>query len=50
MTEYLGYKDFLRWNYTVWPDNPRNDIKFISPYGMQGKLILYIHQIMENQF
>jgi len=27
LTSYLGLDGFLRWNYTVWPDDPRHDIR-----------------------
>ena len=28
LTSYLGLDGFLRWNYTVWNDNPREDIRY----------------------
>lgn len=28
LTSVLGFDGFLRWNYTVWPDDPRNDIRY----------------------
>lgn len=28
LTDYFGLKGFLRWNYTVWPEKPRDDIRF----------------------
>jgi hypothetical protein len=30
LTYYLGLDGFLRWNYTVWPDEPRKCIKYGS--------------------
>ncbi|MEA4890412.1 MAG: DUF4091 domain-containing protein [Clostridiaceae bacterium] len=29
-TSLIGFDGFLRWNYTVWPDNPRADIRYGS--------------------
>jgi hypothetical protein len=28
LTYYLGLDGFLRWNYTVWPDDPRRSIQY----------------------
>ena len=28
MTSVLGFDGFLRWNYAVWPDDPRNEIRY----------------------
>ena len=28
MTSAIGFEGFLRWNYTVWPDDPRNEIRY----------------------
>ncbi len=28
LTSYAGFDGFLRWNYTVWNDNPRTDIRY----------------------
>lgn len=28
MTAILGFNGFLRWNYTVWSDDPRKDMRF----------------------
>lgn len=28
LTALLGYQGFLRWNYTVWPKDPRTDIRY----------------------
>lgn len=28
LTSYAGFDGFLRWNYTVWPDNPRTDVRY----------------------
>ncbi len=28
LTRYMKFDGFLRWNYTVWPDDPRRDIRY----------------------
>lgn len=28
LTSYAGFDGFLRWDYTVWNDNPRDDIRY----------------------
>ena len=28
MVDILGFDGFLRWNYTVWPEDPRREIRF----------------------
>ena len=28
VTSAIGFEGFLRWNYTVWPDDPRNEIRY----------------------
>jgi hypothetical protein len=28
LTSYLNFDGFLRWNYTVWPDDPRKEIRY----------------------
>ena len=28
LTDYLKFDGFLRWNYTVWPKDPRHDIRY----------------------
>lgn len=28
LTDYFGLDGFLRWDYTVWPEKPRDDIRF----------------------
>lgn len=28
MTSAIRFEGFLRWNYTVWPDDPRNEIRY----------------------
>ena len=28
LADYFGLTGFLRWNYTVWPRDPRNDIRY----------------------
>lgn len=30
LTSYAGFDGFLRWNYTVWNDDPRKDIRYGS--------------------
>ena len=30
IADYFGLSGFLRWNYTVWPRNPRNDIRYFN--------------------
>ena len=30
LAEYFNLAGFLRWNYTVWPDDPRRDIRYSS--------------------
>lgn len=30
LADYFGLAGFLRWNYTVWPSNPRSDIRYTS--------------------
>jgi hypothetical protein len=36
LTEYMGLDGFLRWNYTAWPENPRERISFRYPYWSAG--------------
>jgi hypothetical protein len=36
LTEYMGLDGFLRWNYTVWPENPRERISFRAPNWKAG--------------
>lgn len=36
LTEYLGLDGFLRWNYTVWPENPREKLSFRYPAWPAG--------------
>lgn len=31
LTDYFGFAGFLRWSYTVWPDDPRADLRFRYP-------------------
>lgn len=28
LTRHMGFEGFLRWNYTVWPADPRRDIRY----------------------
>ena len=49
ITSYLRFDGFLRWNYTVWPEDPRKDLRyghwrtgdtnFVYP-GYNGKVML----------
>lgn len=49
LADYFGFKGFLRWNYTVWPRDPRNDIRcslwpagdtnFVYPAGDMSPLL-----------
>jgi len=51
LTSYANLDGFLRWNYTVWPDDPRHDVRcghwkagdfnFVYP-GYNGKPLLTI--------
>lgn len=36
LTYYMGLDGFLRWNYTVWPQNPRQKISFRAPVWKAG--------------
>ncbi len=36
LTEYMGLDGFLRWNYTVWPENPRERLSFRYPVWSAG--------------
>ena len=31
LTSFLGFSGFMRWSYTVWPDNPRADLRYRYP-------------------
>ena len=31
ITEHVKLDGFLRWNFTVWPDDPRRDLRFFAP-------------------
>lgn len=34
LTAYMGFVGFLRWNYCIWPEEPRRDIRYgIFPAG-----------------
>jgi hypothetical protein len=37
LTAYLGLEGFLRWNYTVWPDDPTRMIYWNSPIFPAGE-------------
>lgn len=36
LTFFMGFDGFLRWNYTVWPEDPRHRISFRAPYWPAG--------------
>ncbi|SDS03101.1 protein of unknown function [Paenibacillaceae bacterium GAS479] len=36
LTAFMGFDGFLRWNYTVWPDNPRERIRYKYPFFSAG--------------
>lgn len=36
LTAFLGLDGFLRWNYTVWPEKPRERISYKFPYWRAG--------------
>ncbi len=36
ITEHLKMDGFIRWNFTVWPDNPREDLSYFSPLWPAG--------------
>lgn len=38
LTFYLGLDGFLRWNYTVWPEKPRERLIFRSPDWLAGDM------------
>ena len=38
LTSLLNLDGFLRWNYTVWPENPRQDLLFRSPGWLAGDM------------
>jgi hypothetical protein len=38
LTYYLGLDGFLRWNYTVWPEKPRERLIFRSPEWLAGDM------------
>jgi len=38
MTSLFGLDGFLRWNYTVWPENPRKDLLFRSGEWFTGDM------------
>lgn len=31
LTSFLGFSGFMRWSYTVWPDDPRADLRYRYP-------------------
>ena len=37
-TAYMGFDGFLRWNYTVWPENPRQRIAYWHPMWKAGDM------------
>ena len=36
LTHFMGFDGFLRWNYTVWPENPRERISYKAPGWSAG--------------
>lgn len=36
LTAFMGLDGFLRWNYTVWPENPRERISYRFPHWKAG--------------
>lgn len=36
LTHFMGFDGFLRWNYTVWPENPRERISYKAPNWSAG--------------
>jgi hypothetical protein len=36
LTAYMGFDGFLRWNYTVWPENPLTRISYRAPVWKAG--------------
>lgn len=58
LTAFLGLQGFLRWNYTVWPEDPRNDIRygnfsagdtnFVYPANNGGVLISQRYQLLKR--
>ncbi|WP_135546884.1 DUF4091 domain-containing protein [Paenibacillus cymbidii] len=36
LAERLGFDGFLRWNYTVWPDDPLRTVSYRSPHWKAG--------------
>jgi len=36
LTAFMGFDGFLRWNYTVWPENPRERISYRFPHWKAG--------------
>ena len=58
LTHYCGLKGLLRWNYTVWPDNPRKDIRysmfaagdtnFVYPAGDMSPLLTLRYKMLNR--
>jgi hypothetical protein len=38
LTAFMGLDGFLRWNYTVWPEDPRNRISYRFPHWKAGDI------------
>lgn len=36
LTHFMGFDGFLRWNYTVWPENPRERLSYKAPNWSAG--------------
>ena len=58
LTHYCGLKGLLRWNYTVWPENPRKDIRysmfaagdtnFVYPAGDMSPLLTLRYKMLNR--
>ncbi len=38
LTSYMNFDGFLRWNYTVWPEKPREKLRYKSPNWKAGDM------------
>lgn len=36
LTKFMHFDGFLRWNYTVWPEDPRRDLRYHAPLWRCG--------------
>ncbi len=58
LTHFCGLKGLLRWNYTVWPDDPRKDIRysmfaagdtnFVYPAGDMSPLLTLRYKMLKR--